>query len=68
MNRPTPGIADAIDRTRNARKPSPAAAAADPVTVLPRKVIAAQAHRPIQARAAIAAQPPTGIGSNRIAV
>ena len=66
--RPTFGIAATIDRTSRARNPRPAAAAADPVTVLPRKVMAAQAARPSQARIAIAIQPPTGIGSNRIAV
>ena len=65
---PTLGIAPTIESRSSARKPRPAAAAAEPVTVLPRKVNAAHAARPSHARAAIAAQPTTGIGSNRIAV
>ena len=48
--RPTLGIADTIERTSRAMNPIPAAAAVDPVTVLPRKVIAAHAPRPSQAR------------------
>ena len=67
-NRPTFGIAPTIDRTSSATNPTPAAAAADPVTVLARNVIAAHTATPSQARTAIATQPAIGIGSNRIAV
>ncbi len=68
LNRPTLGIADTIEMTMNARNPTPAAAAADPVTVLPRNVTAAHAARLSQARMASPTQPPIGWGSNRTAV
>ena len=48
--------------------PMPAAAAVDPVTVLPRNAIAAHAPRPSHARIASPTQPATGGGSKRIAV
>jgi hypothetical protein len=67
-NRVTVGIAPTIDRMRRPTNPTPAAAAADPVTVLARNVIAAHTATPSQARTAMAAQPAIGIGSNRIAV
>ena len=62
------GIAARSDRTRKATNPIPAAAAVEPVAVLPRKVMAAQAHNPSQARAANAIQPAMAGGSNRTAV
>ena len=62
------GIAPTIESRSSARKPRPAAAAAEPVTVLPEEGQGRPAARPSHARAAIAAQPTTGIGSNRIAV
>src|SRR3954470_19747645 len=67
-NRATFGIAPTIDRTSRATNPTPAAAAADPLTVLARNVIAAHPAMPSQARTAKATQPAIGIGSNRIAV
>ena len=67
-NRPTFGMAATIDRTISAPNPTPAAAAVEPVTVEARNVMAAQAARPSQASSANAIQPPTGSGSNRMAV
>ena len=46
------GSRPTIDRTSSATNPIPAAAAAEPVTVLPRNVMAAQAARPSQASTA----------------
>ena len=68
VNGATLGIAETIDRTSSATNPIPAAAAVEPVTVLPRKVIAAQAHKPSQARPAERDPAATAGGSNRIAV
>ena len=58
--RARPGTAATIDSTRSATNPIPAAAAVEPVTVLPRNVMAAQAHRPSQASPASASQPAIG--------
>ena len=63
-----PGTAETMERTSSATNPIPAAAAVEPVTTLPRNVIAAHAHTPSQARPASTSQPVTDGGSKRTAV
>ena len=61
------GMAATIDRTSSATNPNPAAAATEPVTVLPRNVSGPNRDtKPGKDRHRD--HPPTGIGSNRIAV
>src|SRR4029077_3703922 len=64
----TLGTAPTIERSSSAMNPIPAAAAVEPVTVLARNVMAAQAPSSSQASIPSAIQPWTLGGANRIAV